>query len=123
LFEQVNQDALVISILGNYSDFQQIGVSAFKLITARRGVAVTESDFSRVVGAMRSLPVNAEVRGQLERLKQHGVSMLTLTNSPPAFVAAQLENAEISHFFDKQLSVDSVKAFKLAAKVYKHAEI
>ena len=65
LFEQVNQHALAISILGNYSDFQQIGVSAFKLITARRGITVTESDFSRVVGAMRSLPVHAEVRGQL----------------------------------------------------------
>ena len=49
--------------------------------------------------------------------------MLTLTSSSPAFVAAQLENAEISHFFDNQLSVDSVKTFKLAAKVYKHAEI
>lgn len=121
-FEQVIQDALVVSLLDNYSDFGKIGVSAFELIAARRGVTVVESDFSRVVAAMRSLPPHAEVRGQLERLKQHGVPMVTLTNSPPALVAAQLENAEISHFFDKQLSVDAVKAFKPAAKVYKHAE-
>jgi len=58
----------------------------------------------------------------LERLQVHGIPMVTLTNSPPALVAAQLENAEISHFFDKQISVDSVKAFKPSAKVYKHAE-
>lgn len=121
-FEQVIQDALVVSLLGNYSDFGKIGVSAFELTAARHGVTVGESDFSRVVTAMKSLPPHPEVQAQLGRLKGHGVPMFTLTNSPPALVAAQLENGEISSYFDQQISVDAVQAFKPAEKVYKHAE-
>ena len=107
--------------IDRYSDFGKIGVSAFELIAARKGVKVGEDDFSRVVAAMRSLPAHAEVSAQLQRLKDHGFQLVTLTNSPPALVAAQLDNAGISKFFDQQLSVDSVKAFKPAPKVYEFA--
>lgn len=120
-FSQVIQDALVSSLIDRYSDFGKIGVSAFELIAARKGVKVGEDDFSRVVAAMRSLPAHAEVSAQLQRLKDHGFQLVTLTNSPPALVAAQLDNAGISKFFDQQLSVDSVKAFKPAPKVYEFA--
>ena len=37
-------------------------------------------------------------------------------------VEAQLENAGISEFFERQLSVDSVRAFKPSRKVYEYAE-
>jgi 2-haloacid dehalogenase len=120
-FSQVIQDALVSSLIDRYSDFGKIGVSAFELIAARKGVKVGEDDFSRVVAAMRSLPAHAEVSAQLQRLKDHGFQLVTLTNSPPALVAAQLDNAGISKFFDQQLSVDSVKTFKPAPKVYEFA--
>jgi 2-haloacid dehalogenase len=120
-FSQVIQDALVSSLIDRYSDFGKIGVSAFELIAARKGVKVGEDDFSRVVPAMRSLPAHAEVSAQLQRLKDHGFQLVTLTNSPPALVAAQLDNAGISKFFDQQLSVDSVKTFKPAPKVYEFA--
>jgi 2-haloacid dehalogenase len=120
-FSQVIQDALVASLIDRYSDFGTIGVSAFELVAARKNVEVGESDFSRVVAAMRSLPAHTEVPAQLQRLKDHGFRLVTLTNSPPALVAAQLDNAGISKFFDQQLSVDSVKAFKPAPKVYEFA--
>jgi 2-haloacid dehalogenase len=121
-FEQVIQDAVIVSLLDDYSDFGKIGVSAFELIAARRGVEVGESDFGRVVELMRSLPPHPEVRGQLERLKEAGVPMVTLTNSPPALVAAQLDNAGIADYFDQQISVDAVQALKPATKVYEHAQ-
>jgi 2-haloacid dehalogenase len=120
-FSQVIQDALVASLIDRYSDFGKIGVSAFELIAARRSISVGEDDFSRIVEAMRSLPAHPEVPEQLQRLLSRGFRLVTLTNSPPALVAAQLENAGISAFFDKQLSVDSVRAFKPSNKVYEFA--
>jgi 2-haloacid dehalogenase len=120
-FSQVIQDALVASLIDRYFDFGKIGVSAFELIAARRSVSVGEDDFSRIVEAMRSLPAHPEVPAQLQRLRDRGFTLVTLTNSPPALVAAQLENAGISTFFEKQLSVDSVRAFKPSQKVYEFA--
>ena len=121
-FSQVIQDALVVSLIDNYSDFGKIGVSAFELVAARHSVVVEEGDFLNVVSRMKSLPAHPEVPAQLRRLKDHGFRLVTLTNSPPAMVEAQLENAGISEFFERQLSVDSVRAFKPSRKVYEYAE-
>ena len=121
-FSQVIQDALVASLLDRYSDFGTIGVSAFELIAARRSVSVDENDFANIVAAMRTLPPYPEVPGQLQRLIDHGFRLATLTNSPPAMVAAQLENAGIAEYFEHQLTVDSVRAFKPSQSVYRYAE-
>lgn len=121
-FSQVIQDALVASLIDRYSDFGQIGVSAFELVAERRGIEVDKEDFTRVVSTMRSLPAYGEVPGQLERLRSGGYRLVTLTNSPPAMVEAQLENAGISRFFERQLSADAVRAFKPSQKVYEYAE-
>ncbi len=121
-FSQVIQDALVVSLIDNYSDFGKIGVSAFELVAARHSVVVEEDDFLSVVSRMKSLPAHPEVPAQVRRLKDLGFRLVTLTNSPPAMVGAQLENAGISEFFERQLSVDSVRAFKPSRKVYEYAE-
>ncbi|MBA31413.1 MAG: haloacid dehalogenase type II [Chloroflexi bacterium] len=120
-FSQVILDATVVTLTDTYADFATIGVSAFKLVAARREVEVSEEDFGRVVAGMRSLPPHPEVDVQLKRLYDKGFKLVTLTNSPPAMVAAQLDNAGISKYFQQQISVDAVKAFKPAAKVYDHA--
>jgi 2-haloacid dehalogenase len=120
-FSQVIQDALIASLIDRYSDFGKIAASAFELVAARRSVSVGEDDFSRIAGAMRSLPAHLEVHAQLQRLKDRGFRLVTLTNSPPALVSAQLENAGIADMFELQLSVDAVKAFKPSKKVYEYA--
>jgi 2-haloacid dehalogenase len=120
-FSQVILDATVVTLIDAYADFATIGVSAFKLVAARREVEVSDEDFGRVVAGMRSLPAHSEVDVQLKRLQDKGFKLVTLTNSPPAMVAAQLDNAGISKYFEQQISVDAVQAFKPAAKVYDHA--
>jgi len=45
-------------------------------------------------------------------------SSITLTNSPPLVVDAQLQNSNLTGFFEKSFSVDAVKLFKPAAEVY-----
>ena len=43
---------------------------------------------------------------------------MTLTNSPPHPEGIPLQRAGIAHFFERQFSVDAVRQFKPAPKVY-----
>jgi 2-haloacid dehalogenase len=61
------------------------------------------------------------VHPALERLKQSGFRMVTLTNNPPAVVQAQLQNAGLAEFFEQMISVEAVRRFKPAAEVYQMA--
>jgi 2-haloacid dehalogenase len=47
--------------------------------------------------------------------------MATLTNSAPAVVSDQISNAGLSDFFEQQISVDEVRAFKPAPEPYRLA--
>ena len=55
------------------------------------------------------------------RLKDVGLRLAALTNSPPAMVEAQLTSAGLIEYFDDVLSVDTVKKFKPAQEVYRTA--
>lgn len=121
-FSQVIQDALVASLTSRYADFGQVGVSAFELVANRKGIKVSDVEFSELAVGMRSLPPHPDVPGQLDRLKAYGFRMATLTNSSPQMVTAQLGNSGLAKYFDRTLSVDVVKAFKPALKTYRYAE-
>jgi 2-haloacid dehalogenase len=64
--------------------------------------------------------VSPDVRPALERLRSAGFRLVTLTNSPPAVVEAQLKNAALDDLFERSFSVDAVKRFKPAPEPYRH---
>lgn len=57
----------------------------------------------------------------LQLLKDAGYRLATLTSSPLSTLEAQLEYAGIQHYFEKQLSIDSVKKYKPAKDTYAYA--
>ena len=115
---QVLQSALVVMMTDNYVDFAQVGRSALEMMAARRGVVLKDEDSQTILGGMRQLPPHSEV---LMRLKDVGLRLAALTNSPPAMVEAQLTSAGLIEYFDDVLSVDTVKKFKPAQEVYRTA--
>jgi 2-haloacid dehalogenase len=58
------------------------------------------------------------VPAALDRLREAGFRLATLTNNPFAVVEAQLSNAGIRDHFERTLSVETVKRFKPAPEVY-----
>ena len=120
-FGQVLQSAMLTVVTDAYSDFGKVARGALDMVAARRGVALSEDDRSAIVGGMRTLPPHPDVMPAMEKLHASGFRLATLTNSPPAVAKAQLENAGLTRFLEKIISVDEVKSLKPAAKVYQHA--
>jgi 2-haloacid dehalogenase len=109
----------VVSLAGPYVDFSALGGAALEMTAASRGVTLTPADRDAIVGGMRSLPAHPDVRPALERLAAAGFRMVTLTNSSPTAVQAQLASAGIAGFFERAFSVDAVRRFKPAPEPYR----
>lgn len=110
----------VITLAGPYTDFGSVGGGALDMTAAVRGVALSAEDRAAILQGMLTLPPHPDVREGLEALRAAGFRMVTLTNSAPAAVTRQLENAGLNEFFERSFSVDSVRRFKPAREPYEH---
>jgi 2-haloacid dehalogenase len=110
----------VLTLAGPYAEFGAIGGAVLDMIASARGVTLTSEDRNSVLGGMRTLPAHPDVPPALTRLRQADFRMVTLTNSAPAAVEAQLKSAGIGDFFERSFSVDAVKRFKPAPEPYRY---
>lgn len=117
-FTQVLQSAMSLTLANAYTDFGAVGVAALTMIGERRRVTIDDALRSAVREGMRKLPPHPEVAAALDRLRGAGLRLATLTNSPPALVEAQLNNAGLRDKFEQVLSVDAVRRFKPAPEPY-----
>lgn len=120
-FGQFIQLAFVTIITDTYQPFGKIGSAAFDMIAEKYSVTVAESEKMALLGMIAQLPPHPEVAAALIKLKEHGFQMATLTNSTYEVAERQLQNAGINQYFDKILSVDSVKKLKPAKETYEMA--
>lgn len=120
-FGQVLQSALVSVATGVHRDFATIGRGALDMVVARRGTTLADDDREAVFAGMRSLPPHREVPGALARLRDAGLRLATLTNSPPPVAEAQLDNADLSDLFEARLTVEGAGVLKPAPEVYRYA--
>jgi len=118
-FGQVLRNSLVATITGQYADFGKIAGAALDMTAQLQNVTLGDEDRSIIMGGIRSLPPHDDVIPGLEKLKSAGFRLVTLTNSPPHVVEAQLQNANLAGYFEKSFSVDAIKKFKPDADVYK----
>lgn len=120
-FTQVLQSALTTVAVGDYADFGKVGAAALEMVAARRGVELVESEQQRILAGMRRLDPHADVIESLDLLRNAGMRLAALTNSPPATAEAQLRYANIRDYFEQVLSADSVRRLKPAPEVYRMA--
>jgi len=90
------------------------------MVAAARGISLSADDRRQVLGGVRTLPAHPDVRPALEHLRSAGFRLVTLTNSPPAAVDAQLKNAGLTDLFERSFSVDAVKRFKPSPEPYQY---
>jgi 2-haloacid dehalogenase len=118
-FAQVIQTALVTTLLGDYAEFTAIAAAALDMTAATLGVEVVPEERKRILGGMRRLPLYADVRDGLERLRSAGLRVVALSNAPQRTVEAQLINAGIRDSFEKVFSADEVRRLKPAPEPYR----
>ena len=120
-FATVLRNSLVSTVTGLYDDFGKIAGASLEMTAEQYDVDLSEENRNTIMGTIRSLPAHPDVVPGLNKLKSAGFRLFTLTNSPPLVVEAQLQNSNLTDYFEASFSVDAVKTFKPAAEVYQMA--
>jgi 2-haloacid dehalogenase len=120
-FTTMLHHSLVVTLADQYKDFGELGVAALHMVARNHGVTLSPETAKQAVSLIRSLPAHPEVRPALEELKGEGFRMVTLTNSSQAAVDAQMQNAGLTDFFERRLSVEETQLFKPHSHVYRWA--
>lgn len=120
-FSLLLHSSLVVTLADAYTEFGSLAGAALDSVAARRGVVLDEADRQQILDTVRRLPPHPDVRESLERLREAGLRLATLTNSSSDMLSAQMENAGLSKYFETLLSVDVVGRFKPAVEAYRMA--
>src|ERR671921_236481 len=120
-FNQMLQSAFVANITDAYVTFGEAAGAALGMTEERLRVEVSEDDKREILGGLRDLPPHPEVPDSLDRLRDAGFRLATLTNSAQKVAEAQVENAGIADRFEQILSADTAKRLKPAPAPYRMA--
>ncbi len=114
--------SLVDTTTERYHHFGEIGVAALMMVAQINGIDISEEDAkTAIVTPLRSLPAHPDVKEGLRALKEQGYTLVSLTNSSNKGVQTQFENAGLTEFFDRRLSVEDIKKYKPHLDAYKWA--
>lgn len=111
-FGQMLRNSLVATTTSAYRPFAEQGTDALVTVAARAGIDVTWNDAATVVAGMAELPPHPDVIAGLGVLRTAGFDLVTLTNSAPDMVAAQIDHAGLAPYFSALHSVEPTGRFK-----------
>lgn len=110
--------SLAMTLGGQYAALGDIGAATLQMLARNCDIVLSKDDAQSVLAGLRTLGPHPDVVPALQRLRDAGFRMATLTNSPTAGVQAQTRHAGIDGFFEKLLSVEGVGRFKPDRRVY-----
>ncbi len=120
-FGMMLQYSLVDTVIKDYHQFPKIAEAALHMAAETLSVSLAEADVKQALTYVTQLPAHADVAPALNKLKNAGYRLVTLTNSPPQTLKDQLSFAGLTEFFEKALSIDAVKKYKPDADTYSYA--
>jgi 2-haloacid dehalogenase len=120
-FNQMLQSAFVAIITDAYTTFGEAAGAALRMTEERQGVQISDEDRREILGGLRNLPPHPEVPDSLDRLREAGFRLATLTNSTQEVAEAQIQNAGLGDRFEQILSADTAKRLKPAPAPYRMA--
>jgi 2-haloacid dehalogenase len=120
-FNQMIQSAFVATITDAYTTFGEASAAALRMTEERQGVEISDEGRQEILGGLRELPPHPEVAESLDRLREAGFRLATLTNSTQEVAEAQIENAGLTDRFEQILSADTAKRLKPAPAPYRMA--
>jgi 2-haloacid dehalogenase len=111
--------SMTVTLSGLYKDYFALGQGLLQMVGTIHGVSIKPSDIDELRTGMLTMPAHSDVVEGLKLLKDGGFRMVTLTNSPPNPKGkSPLEHAGLAGFFERQFSIETVRAYKPAQQVY-----
>jgi 2-haloacid dehalogenase len=112
-----------LTLANVYVPFTDIGAAVLQMMANTRGLQISDADKRELVDTFASMPPHPEVSAALERLRQAGFRLFTLTDNLLEVQGRQLEAGKIVHNFERRFSVDqAVKRHKPAPEAYAYVE-
>src|SRR5262245_7155997 len=119
-FGQLVLYSMTTTLSGLYEDFFALGRGVFEMVGAVHGVAIEAADVEALREGLLTMPAHRDVEEGLGELRRTGFRLVTLTNSPPdPGGKTPLERAGLAGHFERQFSVNAVRAFKPSPLVYR----
>ena len=120
-FMQSLQLAMAATLTNAYEDFGVQADTGLEITARRYKVSMLGEEKNLILGALRKLRPFQDVAQNLQRLRDAGLQLVTLTNSTTPMAEAQLTYAGLLGHFDQVISADEVHCFKPAPEVYQLA--
>lgn len=120
-FTTLLQHSLVTTVADRYRNFDEIGAACLRMIAEGQGIGLDRDTAARCLAPMRSLPPHPDVIPALDRLRDDGFRLATLTNSSRAVLADQIGHGALVGYFEALLSVEEVGFYKPHPHVYRWA--
>lgn len=117
-FAQLILYSQTMTLCGRYSPFGELGVGTLRMLASIHGTTVEASDIDELKARMSTMPAHPDVIPALSALRDAGLRLVTLTNSPSAASPSPLERAGLGEFFERSFSVETVRKFKPAPETY-----
>ncbi|MDC6350361.1 haloacid dehalogenase type II [Zeaxanthinibacter sp. PT1] len=119
-FSQLLQFAMAESLSGNYIDFGEVGKHTLEMTFTRLGKQISETEIINLLSMITSLDPHKEVPAALEKLKEAGYRMVTLTNGGLQTHTRQMAHSGLEQYFDALYSVEAVRKFKPHPETYNY---
>ncbi len=120
-FTEVLQYSMATTLAGEYRDFGEVATAVLEMSARSEGIQLNDSDRKKVQVAMKKLSPYPDVKASLQRMKDAKLRLAVLTNSGPDGLKGQLRHSGLAKYFEKSLSVDSVRRYKPAPETYRFA--
>jgi 2-haloacid dehalogenase len=118
-FAQVILYSQSLTLAGGYTPFGEIAAAVLEMLGAIKGTHVTPHDVTELRERLVTLPPHPDVSPALDRLREAGFRLATLTNSPPRLDGGPLRRAGLESYFERCFGVDEVRRFKPAPETYR----
>lgn len=108
----------VSNAIGQYYNFTEIASATLQMAAKSLGSKVSEDQINETLSIITTLQTYPDVIKGLQLLKEKGFRLSTLTNSPDRALKKQLENSNLTDYFEEALSIDTIEKYKPAKETY-----
>lgn len=111
-----------LTVARQYVPFTDIGAAVMKMLADTRGIKITDSDKRELTEKFSTMPPHPDVPAALQKLRNAGFRLFTLTDNLLEVQSRQLEHGGILGLFERRFSADGVKHHKPAPEAYAYVE-
>ena len=117
-FSMLLHTSTVCALTSTKTDFATLAGTMLDAVAARLSVELDKDARADILSGFASLPPHGDIQSALGRLRSAGYRTVAFTNSSLNLVTTQINNSDLTEYFDDIISVETTGSFKPDPKVY-----